>query len=247
MRQGGRGVKTAYKDLKLKLSERTPSKGGSSRAGSTASASTAGYNKHHSAPNSPVFTKRPQSDLITISNSSTHRSKPAKMLQTSNSMINNSNLTNHFNNNLTINNNGSTSNSAAATSTVAQNGNSITKPSIESGISHSISKSPITVSSSPTSSLSSTSEMNILQELQQHALFKLPTVDRSVSPLNFHPFFDCDIVGDFFSIVILFVLIFLFLIFVDNFFFYCFIFDKLSECEAPGFAITIWVMLVLYT
>lgn len=37
-------------------------------------------------------------------------------------------------------------------------------------------------SDSPSSSLSSSSEMNILQELQQHhALFKVPTVDRSVS------------------------------------------------------------------
>lgn len=190
MKQGGRGVKTAYKDLKLKLSERTPSKGSSSsRSGSVASASSAGY-QHHSAPNSPVFTKRPQSDLISISNSSTHRSKPSKMLQTSNSMINNSNLTNHFNNNITINNNNSSSsitisNDAAVAmaptqtsmSSIAQNGNS--KSTIAgNAISR---KSPITVSSSPTSSLSSTSEMNILQELQQHALFKLPTVDRSVS------------------------------------------------------------------
>ncbi|XP_031630158.1 uncharacterized protein LOC116345160 isoform X2 [Contarinia nasturtii] len=190
VKQGGRGVKTAYKDLKLKLSERTPSKGSSSsRSVSVASASSAGY-QHHSAPNSPVFTKRPQSDLISISNSSTHRSKPSKMLQTSNSMINNSNLTNHFNNNITINNNSSSSisisNDAAVamatmpTSTLAQNGNS--KATIAgNAISR---KSPITVSSSPTSSLSSTSEMNILQELQQHALFKLPTVDRSLKPVN---------------------------------------------------------------
>lgn len=182
VKQGGRGVKTAYKDLKLKLSERTPLKGSTSRSGSAASVSSAGY-QHHSAPNSPVFTKRPQSDLITISNSSTHRSKPPKKLQTSNSMINNSNLTNHFNNNVINNNNSGNSviNDDAATAlTWTQNGN---KP-----ISHSTSKSPITVSSSPTSSLSSTSEMNILQELQQHALFKLPTVDRSVSLFesNFH-------------------------------------------------------------
>lgn len=188
MKQGGRGVRTAYKDLKSKLSERNPSKSGTSRPESTASASTNSQIRINSAPNSPVFNKRPQSDLISISKSSTHRSKPAKMLQTSNSMQNNSNFTNHFNNNLTLNINGSASNEAASTaaataavaSTTAQNGN---KPF---GISHSISKSPITVSSSPTSSLSSTSEMNLLQELQQHALFKLPTVDRSVSPLHSH-------------------------------------------------------------
>lgn len=160
------------------MSERTPLKSGSSR-GSTASASSTGY-QHHSAPNSPVLKRQ---------HSNTHRSKPSKILQVSNSMINNSNLINHFNNNMTINNNSSssinTSNDALTTSASIsknqQNGNSITKPI---AIKHSTSKSPITVSSSPTSSLSSTSEMNILQELQQHALFKLPMVDRSVSPLN---------------------------------------------------------------
>ncbi|XP_031630161.1 DENN domain-containing protein 1A isoform X5 [Contarinia nasturtii] len=60
VKQGGRGVKTAYKDLKLKLSERTPSKGSSSsRSVSVASASSAGY-QHHSAPNSPA-----KSELLT--------------------------------------------------------------------------------------------------------------------------------------------------------------------------------------
>ncbi|XP_055317584.1 DENN domain-containing protein 1A isoform X3 [Sitodiplosis mosellana] len=191
VKQGGRGMKTAYKGLKSKLSDRTPSKESSSRSGSVASAPLASGCR--SEPNSPVFTKRPQSDLISISNSSTHRSKPPKMLQTSNSMINNSNLTNHFNNNITINNNSSSSivaamasaSTASAAAATTQNGNSIiSKPNHGNAISHSISKSPITVSSSPTSSLSSTSEMNILQELQQHALFKMPTVDRSLKPVN---------------------------------------------------------------
>lgn len=189
MKQGGRGVKTAYKDLKLKLSERTPSKGGSSSdatLGAAAAASADAY-QHHSAPNSPVFTKKAQSDLISISNSSAHRSsKPAKMLQTSNSMINSSHLSNHFNNNLTVNNAGSTTgpDDVASATTVQNNGNCLSRPVGQASICHSISKSPITVSSSPTSSLSSTSEMNILQELQQHVLFKLPTVDRSVSFTN---------------------------------------------------------------
>lgn len=178
-------MKTAYKDLKLKLSERTPSKGGSSSMMSEtsgAASSTAAY-KHHSAPNSPVFTKNPQSDLISISNSSAQQSKPAKMLQNSNSMINNSNLNNHFNNNLMNNNNNgnATGNDVEAATALQNNGNCILRPTGHASICHSISKSPITVSSSPTSSISSTSEMNILQELQQHALFKLPTVDRSVS------------------------------------------------------------------
>lgn len=220
MKQGGRGVKTAYKDLKLKLSERTPSKTSSSRSGSVASASSASGYQHHSAPNSPVFTKRPQSDLFSISNSSTHRSKPPKMLQTSNSMINNSNLTNQFNNNITINNNSSSSIDAVAamasastatattTASTTRNGNSIiSKSNHGNAISHSISKSPITVSSSPTSSLSSTSEMNILQELQQHALFKMPTVDRSVSSFKSTPFL---------VVVVAVVVVFFFLISFQN-------------------------------
>ncbi|XP_055317599.1 DENN domain-containing protein 1A isoform X16 [Sitodiplosis mosellana] len=164
VKQGGRGMKTAYKGLKSKLSDRTPSKESSSRSGSVASAPLASGCR--SEPNSPVFTKRPQSDLISISNSSTHRSKPPKMLQTSNSMINNSNLTNHFNNNITINNNSSSSIVAAMASASTASAAAATTQN---------------VSSSPTSSLSSTSEMNILQELQQHALFKMPTVDRSVN------------------------------------------------------------------
>lgn len=83
---------------------------------------------------------------------------------------------------MTTDNGNATGNDVMAASTAVQNnGNCILRPAGQASICHSISKSPITVSSSPTSSLSSTSEMNILQELQQHALFKLPTVDRSVS------------------------------------------------------------------
>lgn len=38
---------------------------------------------------------------------------------------------------------------------------------------------------SPASSSDSTSDMNLLQELQQHAFFKSPKVDRSVSKRSF--------------------------------------------------------------
>lgn len=175
-------MKTAYKDLKLKLSERTPSKGGSSSMESSGAASSTAAYIHHSAPNSPVFTKKPQSHLVSISNSSAQQSKPAKTLQNSNSMISNSNLNNHFNNNLMNDNNNSNVTGNDAVVATANNGNCILRPAGQASNCHSkSSKSPITVSSSPTSSLSSTSEMNILQELQQHALFKLPTVNRSVS------------------------------------------------------------------
>lgn len=130
MKQGSRGVKTAYKDLKSKLRDKTPPQ--TARDVGHLASTTAG---HHSAPNSPVFNKRPITDLFP------HNQNPRTMLQTSNSLMNNSNYANN---------------------------------------NHIGNASPAT---SPTSSVSS-SEMNLLQEIQQHALFKLPTVDRSVSFSN---------------------------------------------------------------
>lgn len=196
VKQGGRGMKTAYKDLKSKISDRTPPKHSNRSSSMASTTATPSIGCHHSAPNSPVFSKRPQSDFISISNSSMHRSKPQKMLQTSNSMINNSNLTKHFNNNITINSNKNSnqinkiscmSHDAIQTSPTATRTTSSTMPTNGKHInSQTISKSPITIgSSSPTSSISSTSEMNILQELQQHALFKISTVDQHVSLIGF--------------------------------------------------------------
>ncbi|XP_055317593.1 DENN domain-containing protein 1B isoform X10 [Sitodiplosis mosellana] len=52
VKQGGRGMKTAYKGLKSKLSDRTPSKESSSRSGSVASAPLASGCR--SEPNSPL-------------------------------------------------------------------------------------------------------------------------------------------------------------------------------------------------
>lgn len=126
---------------------------------------------HASAPNSPVFSKRPQTELFTISSSSHHCKTSQTMLQTSNSMQNNTNLTNHINNN-----NYNNSNSSHNGDNGCLSGSQLLRIS---------NKSPINKSPSPCSSLSS-SEMNILQELQQHALFKLPTVDRSVSVYHTH-------------------------------------------------------------
>lgn len=107
---------------------------------------------HHSAPNSPVFTKKQtQNDMPNhhINYHQNHfkrtRNQNAKhtSLQSSNSMTNNSNYTFYNNNNNHIN------------------------------------KSPTTTVSQPSSN--SSSEMNLLQELEQHALFKTPVVNRSVS------------------------------------------------------------------
>lgn len=140
-------MKTAYKDLKSKLRDKTPPQTvGSStfnrdynNGGATSLAMATGSSYHHSAPNSPVFNKRPLSEFTSSSPLHISKQNSRTMLQTSNSLMNNSNYAN--NNHI----------------------DESSSPAI-----------------SPTSSISS-SEMNILQELQQHALFKLPTVDRSVS------------------------------------------------------------------
>lgn len=154
-------MKTKIKDLKSKISDRTPPRGTSREAAASMACTTSTVFHHASAPNSPVFSKRPQTELFTISSSSHHRKASQATLQTSNSMLNNTNLTNHTNNNSNSSHSGSGS----------LGGSQLLRIS---------SKSPTNTSPSPCSSLSS-SEMNILQELQQHALFKLPAVDRSVS------------------------------------------------------------------
>lgn len=174
-------MKTAYKDLKTKLSDRTPPKGSSTARGNVSSmmpGTTASMYQHHSAPNSPVFTKRPQTELFSMnSNSSQHQRKPSShtLLQTSNSMMNNTtaNLTNHINNN-NHNHNNNHNNNINSSNSYSNSSNS------HSHINNTNNKTPTRTSPSPTSSNSS-SEMNLLQELQQHALFKSPAVDRSVS------------------------------------------------------------------
>lgn len=136
-------MKSACKELKSKIDQRTSKGGASARSSSMATGKSAATSlQFSSAPNSPVFSKRTQNDSIS-SSSSTHRSTPPQsVLHTSNSMTNNAN---HF----------------------MHTSNSFNR------------------SDSPSSSLSSSSEMNILQELQQHnSLFKVPTVNRSVSVLS---------------------------------------------------------------
>lgn len=184
-------MKTAYKDLRSKLREKTPPHGvGNSSSVESSSSSQhmsrsqyyddcdsgVGGSHHHSAPNSPVFTKKQSDSTKPIKpirhDSYQHQSlatashKPTKqMLQTSSSMINHhhhhqqqqrqANFTNYNNNN---NNN--------------------------NHISHKSPSSPMSPPSPPTvspPSSNSSSEMNLLQELQQHALFKTPVVNRSVS------------------------------------------------------------------
>lgn len=189
VKQSSRGVKSAYKDLKTKLSDRTPPKGCTTSRGSASAmpSTTASMHQHYSAPNSPVFTKRSHTELFTNnSNSSQHQRKPSSshtMLQTSNSMMNNSstaNLINHknINNNHNQNNNNNNNNNHNNTSSNSYSCSSNSNNHIN--ILRTNNKTPTRITPSPTSSNSS-SEMNLLQELQQHALFKSPAVDRSVS------------------------------------------------------------------
>lgn len=104
--------------------------------------------RHHtvglprSAPNSPIFSKRPQTAGGSDMYMPQHYSKPS--LQSTSELL---------------------------TSTSSSNNNNYHHRAIM------FSKSP-TISSQ---SSNSSSEMNLFQELEQHALFKTPTVDRSVS------------------------------------------------------------------
>lgn len=197
-------MKSAYKDLRSKLREKTPPHGGNSSVESSSSSQHMSRSQyyddcdsgvgiggsshlHHSAPNSPVFTKKPsdlqqkkpnrhdsyQSSSPTSSAMASH--KPTKQmmhLQTSSSMMNSyrdhqqqpqqlqqrqTNFTNYQQHNINNNNNNHIRHKSPLSSPAP---------------------SPPTVS--PPSSNSS-SEMNLLQELQQHALFKTPVVNRSVS------------------------------------------------------------------
>lgn len=120
-------MKIAYKDLKSKLSDRTSPKS------SKDFSNPMFVEQHHSAPTSPVFPRKTQTE------------------------------------------------SSPTSTTMIQTASSLTTYSSNSNFSNNM-KAERPISPSPTSSASSSSsEMNILKELQQHALFKSPAVNRNVS------------------------------------------------------------------
>lgn len=160
MKEGSRGVKSAYKDLKSKIRDRTPPSQGTfeshmgntvqfGQTGSSTIGSCMGNNSngHHSAPNSPVFKKRPLSEIPSI--------------------IRNPNM-------LTVASNSLTSNNANL-----EYNNQINNINTGIGLSSDPTLSQTSISSS---SSNSSSEMNLLEELEQHALFK-KAVDPRVSNL----------------------------------------------------------------
>lgn len=124
VKQSSRGVKTAYKDLKSKLKDtNSPPKFHANHD-----------NGHHSAPTSPVSTRKFQAE------SSYRKPTHSQVVQSTSQLWNGLNGYNHNNN---------------------------------------VSKSPTL--SPPSSNSCSSSDMNILPELQEYAFFKTPAVDRSVS------------------------------------------------------------------
>ncbi|XP_040161509.1 DENN domain-containing protein 1C-like isoform X4 [Anopheles arabiensis] len=207
VKEGGKGVKTAYKGLRSKFRETTPPK--------TKLDSNSSLHLHHqydvgghhqSAPNSPVFNKRPQT--IALPDDVYHTHNPHHMLTPSSTSLHNSphillgsnHHHHHLHQSLPQSNGGvgsagnsssagyhsasaamTRSGSSAAGSTSHMNNNHSYANS-NSNNNHMTSSSASDIRSptlSPTSSNSS-SEMNLWQEMQHHlTLFKSPAVNRN--------------------------------------------------------------------
>ncbi|XP_053696596.1 DENN domain-containing protein 1C isoform X3 [Sabethes cyaneus] len=176
VKEGGKGVKTAYKGLRSKFRETTPPK---SKLDSSMNSHVSQYDiGHQSAPNSPVFNKRPQT--IALPDDSYH--SHAQMLTPSSTSLYNSP---HIMMNNSGHNNYNTITGCGTGSMMNNNFSSSSSNNNHHGHHYNTSsssdvRSP-SLSLSPTSSNSS-SEMNLLQELQHLALFKSPAVNRNLKP-----------------------------------------------------------------
>jgi DENN domain-containing protein 1 len=154
VKEGGRGMKTAYEGLKSRFRESSASSSSKYDHGATSFATNNGH--HSSAPSSPVNPRRAQTMFIPESS----YIRPVKPLQSSMSAVNKTFALQHKNHNNNNNNN-----------------NNFIK---HQDVSQSPAGSP--ASSSSNSASNSSSDMNILQELQQqNVLFTSPAIDRSVS------------------------------------------------------------------
>ncbi|XP_039441231.1 DENN domain-containing protein 1A isoform X3 [Culex pipiens pallens] len=196
VKEGGKGVKTAYKGLRSKFRETTPpkSKLEGSGVGMHSHVSQYDMGHHQSAPNSPVFNKRPQTIALPDDasypgqhNHHLHNHHAAMLTPSSTSLYNSP----HYlvsNNGASHNNYNTITAGCAPSATALKNqtnnnslqnhfNNATTTPATSST---SDVRSP-SLSLSPTSSNSS-SEMNLLQELQHLALFKSPAVNRNLKP-----------------------------------------------------------------
>ncbi|XP_052899596.1 DENN domain-containing protein 1C-like isoform X2 [Anopheles moucheti] len=209
VKEGGKGVKTAYKGLRSKFRETTPPKTKLDSSSSMHLHHQYDVGGHHqSAPNSPVFNKRPQT--IALPDDVYHTHNPHQMLTPSSTSLHNSphillgSHHHHLHQSLPQSNGGvgggssagnsssagyhsasaamTRSGSSAAGSTSHMNNNNHSYANSNNNNNHMTSSSASDIRSptlSPTSSNSS-SEMNLWQEMQHHlTLFKSPAVNRN--------------------------------------------------------------------
>ncbi|XP_055642193.1 DENN domain-containing protein 1A isoform X4 [Toxorhynchites rutilus septentrionalis] len=177
VKEGGKGMKTAYKGLRSKFRETTPPK---TKLDSSIHSHMSQYDVgHQSAPNSPVFNKRPQT--IVLPDDSSYHSHAQMLTPSSTSLYSSP----HIMMSKSSHNNYNTITGCSTTSTgtgiMNNNFNSLSNNSNNNHHYNNSSSGDIrspSLSLSPTSSNSS-SEMNLLQELQHLALFKSPAVNRN--------------------------------------------------------------------
>uniref|UniRef100_A0A182K6W3 UDENN domain-containing protein n=1 Tax=Anopheles christyi TaxID=43041 RepID=A0A182K6W3_9DIPT len=210
VKEGGKGVKTAYKGLRSKFRETTPPKSKLDSSSSLHLHHQYDVGGHHqSAPNSPVFNKRPQT--IALPDDVYHTHNPHHMLTPSSTSLHNSphillgsNHHHHLLHQSLPQSNGgvgSAGNSSSAgyhsaSAAMTRSGSSVAGSTshmnnnhsyVNSNNNHMTSSSASDIRSptlSPTSSNSS-SEMNLWQEMQHHlTLFKSPAVNRNLKPTN---------------------------------------------------------------
>ncbi|KAH8401282.1 hypothetical protein KR009_004403, partial [Drosophila setifemur] len=179
VKEGSRGMKTAYKGFKTKLRENGNQFGGthfhfglgSPHHSDRPDGASGGYGRggkaigasHHSAPSSPVTSKRLDGIVgpSSATGSSSSGSREAREFQRRGpNPLAMSSSSSH------IQPNGHAYGSAGST---AYGHHLAASPAVSSG-----------------SSLCSSSEMNLSQELQNHPLFKTPAVDRSLKPSAEH-------------------------------------------------------------
>ncbi|KQS70807.1 uncharacterized protein Dere_GG10581, isoform F [Drosophila erecta] len=174
VKEGSRGMKTAYKGFKTKLRENGTQFGGthfhfglgSPNHSDRPDGTSGGYVRggkaigaaHHSAPSSPVTSKRLDGIVsVTGSSGGSGAREPREFLRRGPVPLAMSSSSSH----------------------IQPNGHAY-GASAGAHYGHHLAASPAVSSAS---SLCSSSEMNLSQELQNHPLFKTPAVDRSVSSL----------------------------------------------------------------
>ncbi|KQS70806.1 DENN domain-containing protein 1A isoform X5 [Drosophila erecta] len=175
VKEGSRGMKTAYKGFKTKLRENGTQFGGthfhfglgSPNHSDRPDGTSGGYVRggkaigaaHHSAPSSPVTSKRLDGIVsVTGSSGGSGAREPREFLRRGPVPLAMSSSSSH----------------------IQPNGHAY-GASAGAHYGHHLAASPAVSSAS---SLCSSSEMNLSQELQNHPLFKTPAVDRSHQPLE---------------------------------------------------------------